>query len=258
MLLLAGQLFFVQSWTEDPRVFTERTRKNVFMNFFFSSFTKPLLLISDTSSFRNIVFNGMINERWRNTHPPVPTKQRLTRMYGGLVDPSNVLIRSIGQKIYGKERFHFQIETRPKWVEGGRRRFFLFLPLLSSDFFSLLSLSLSLSSRLRNQLRVDVVTPKTTDTRPLDTLPSTSTITLDDLSWSSIGLRYECLSSGDPTLPLLYRPLANTSSLAPPILKQKFEASMGPAVIDVDVTMTGDYGWIWFWTIIIFIYMWRH
>lgn len=57
----------------------------------------------------NIVLDGVLNERWQETHPPIPTKNRLTSLFGSLFDETTEKTEKEKEEI-----FYFSVETQPK------------------------------------------------------------------------------------------------------------------------------------------------
>ena len=62
----------------------------------------------------NIVLDGVMNERWKETHPPIPTKNRLTNLFGSLFNSKVDSKEMMMMKKEKEEIFYFSVETQPK------------------------------------------------------------------------------------------------------------------------------------------------
>ena len=184
-----------------------------------------------------------------NSHPIIPTKKRMTVFYAGLLPPSeSSQLYHLGSNVYEKETYTISVRAPSQH--------------LKTEIVAMPSLTTELDEE-------SVSSKSIVSNRLIDELPLllNNAIEFNVIDWNTVGVRYECIIDGDPSVPLLYRPLLkqskennqqNTDSTNNSTKSSKHEEeaiaataaptdvtslSMHPAVIQIEMTLIGSYGY---------------
>jgi hypothetical protein len=189
-----------------------------------------------------------------NSHPIIPTKKRMTVFYAGLLPPSeSSQLFHLGTNVYEKETYTISVRVPSQH--------------LKTEIVALPSLTTELDEE-------SVSSKSIVSNRLIDELPLllNNAIEFNVIDWKTVGVRYECIIDGDPIVPLLYRPLLkqpkennkqntdntnNSTKSSTEKAAAEAEAiaaaaaaptdvtslSMHPAVIQIEMTLIGSYGY---------------
>jgi len=178
----------------------------------------------------------------------------MTVFYGGLLPPSeSSQLYHLGSNVYEKETYTISVRAPSQH--------------LKTEIVAMPSLTTELDEE-------SVSSKSIVSNRLIDELPLllNNEIEFNVIDWNTVGVRYECIIDGDPSVPLLYRPLLkppkennkqdtdNTNNSTKSSTKSsKNEAaaaataaaaptdvtslSMHPAVIQIEMTLIGSYGY---------------